>query len=353
VSESIPTSVHTNTGQCRDAGAALTAIAGSVDDAVSTAYAVRGESETTWQGTSGQSFRSRLATAGQQGDDVTADATRLSKALIVFADEVDAVRSAISHARTDAKASGLLLTADAIQLPYCLTTDAPISRNPAFEKASSAVRSAREREHRAHETLGTVLAELTSVIDYVLGSTLTKGTTIARYALVTFAGGRRIGRSAAVSKRLADAALTLAQDSSLSPILRMDALQLAQKQTTLFQAKVGTGQATKRILQSAPISKINKVYPFTYSGAAISAVGVGLSIKNGTPADRAIASGAASFVAGAAVTVALGSGPPGWIVLGASMAISTGVGYLVDQHWDGIKHGLGDAMHGVKNAFGW
>ncbi|MEU4767701.1 hypothetical protein AB0H12_31065 [Actinosynnema sp. NPDC023794] len=319
---------------------------------------MRGESETTWPGGSGDLFRYTLAAAGDSGDDLGEHLGRLGTAVTIFTDEIDAVRAAIDTARADAKAAGLVLTATAIHLPFCTEVETPMTATPAFAAASNAVKSARHREQRAHEQLWTVLAELSTLADFFQAGNATRPASVARTLYNDFVGAGRLGRSAAANKRLADAALVVAGDHTLPAGLRWNALQIHGEQAQLFQSKVATGQAligTKKFLQSGVLEVKGKA-TIPYSGGLIAGAGVVVSISNGTPVDRAVGTGAASLLAGAAVTAGaalLAASPPGWAVLIVSTVASTGVGYAVDQNWDAIKDGAGGVVDDVKHALGW
>jgi hypothetical protein len=311
-----------------------------------------------WSAESGEGFRCAATKAAERGDHKSEHLRRLGTGLTAFADEIDEVLKTINLARANAKAAGLVLTAAAIHLPYCAVEELAGDVHPAFAAAAEKVKAARERERRAHEDLWTMLVELSTLKDFFEAGDATRKASIARTLYNDLASATKIGHSAAVNKSFSDAAFAVARDGSLPWAMRANALHAGTDQAGLFLSKVAAGKAimgTKRMLQAAPpgISKVNGVAPVTVSGGLIAGVGVGVAIMNGAPADRAIVTGAAGFAGAALTTVALGVGPPGWVVLAVGTAVSTGVGYFVDQNWDSIKDGVGDAVDGVKDFFGW
>ncbi|ONI86604.1 hypothetical protein ALI22I_23445 [Saccharothrix sp. ALI-22-I] len=338
--QTIPTVLSGRATACRDAAKALHGLREAADFTADVTSGARTESATGWSGDSGDHYRSALGGGRTRAEDLGDRAGRIALALEVFADEHDAVRAEITDARAVARSGGLTLTATAINSPSPVGGPV-VPMDALFDTVAAKVSAARKREQAAREALDQALSDASTFADFLKATETTRTASIVKGLFGLVDGGAALGRSAAANKRLADAALVIAGDTSLSPGLRHLGLAGAIHNSTLFHGKVGAGQmfkTTQRALSKAP--EVKALKPFGYAGGGIAAVGVGLSIAGGAPVDKAVAGGAASFAAAALTTAALGAGPPGWLALGASLAVSAGVGYLVDQNWDSIKEGI-------------
>ncbi|SEB45704.1 hypothetical protein SAMN04489727_1904 [Amycolatopsis tolypomycina] len=256
-----------------------------------------------------------LTANGGLADQVADDASTLVTALMVFADAIDAVRARMADIRRDARAAGLPVVADVVQ----------VTRPELSGQFSSRIAAARSAERTAHQDLIQALLHFQSFIAYAAAAPWTRTAGYVRAAGAKLSGDVRQVADLLKNDRLRTAvtgkgteALTAAQafarDSEISKV--------ASQANDVLGRGFGAG-----------------ALKVSYIGAALTGIGVVSSIHDGKPADKAIASGGASLVAGALATAAVASGPPGWVAIGVGAAVSMGVGYLVDHHWDNWKHG--------------
>jgi uncharacterized protein YukE len=304
MSASLPTVVRADTGACRSTASWLSEVAKSADDASRMADRARQDMESAWTGLAANTCQDELAERSQAADHVSQSARLVMSALDRFADAIDGVRAAMAPARREAVQAGLVITADAILVPATSTATTSAISAPSVATVSRMVADARATERQAHDDLEGSLERLTSFLDYFGQSMRLRLVSIAKSAFVL---------------------------APLDGKVPYDKLAASVK-------------GAQQVL-SANVKVANRV-PLPYSSVALAGVGIGMSIADGESPKKAIVSGGAtlaastlaSYGADAALTVAIGAGPPGWVAVGVGLAVSAGVGYLINHHWNTINH---------------
>jgi len=268
-----------------------------------------------WVCTAADRSAKTMTANGNLADQIADDASTLATALMVFADAIDGVRARMADIRHDARAAGLPVIADVVQC----------TRPELSAQFSSRVTAARSSERAAHQALTQALLHFQSFIAYTTTATWTKTAGYLRSAAAKISGDVRDVADVIKNERLRTA-LTAKGTEALTGVQGF--VRASDISKTVGQANDALGKGI-----TAGALKVS------YIGAALTGLGVAQSIHDGKPADKAIVSGGASLVAGALATAAVASGPPGWVAIGVGAAVSMGVGYVVDHHWDDWKHG--------------
>lgn len=184
----------------RGTATGMTALGGAIDDAGAGFGQASAASESSWLGTAGDAFRSRIGTAQQATTAAATAASRMSTALHTFADRMTTVRAEIARARSIASGAGLQVAGDTIHEPtpppvppaacYTPQAAAAIARQQAvamakyrrqlraYRQAEQLVTEARKQEQTAHQDVTKaadeergVLAELNHEKYWLLGAT--------------------------------------------------------------------------------------------------------------------------------------------------------------------------------------
>ncbi|UVS78407.1 hypothetical protein [Actinokineospora sp. UTMC 2448] len=335
----------------------LIRLAECADRVGDTMHAQRAKTETVWPGDAGDGYREKLRGHGDQAEHLYTAASTIGAALRVLAREIAAVRATIDQARQDARAAGYVTTSNTIEFPMPLV-------NPAASGPSAgivtAVTTARQRERHAHAEFARVAHPHLTFLDFffktmpnrIVGLLRGTFTTATREHAANATKLRNTVASAAAMVTSADGvaqqALTDTIRKGLPGVVIDHYIQQLRRPLAydLSDAlKLGTTTAKGRFATG-----------FSASGGALSIAGTTIAIAQGAEPDRAIATGTASWAAGAithgAIVAALGvSGPPGWIALGAGLVVSAGVGWIVDHHWDSIEDWGSDRINDIKNLF--
>ena len=331
---SVSTVIEGDIGGLRATARWLTSVAEAAER-VLTASGV----ESDWHGAAAAGARTTVLGLRDRTADVAAVTGELGRAVADFADGLAAAAAAMARARTTARAAGFPTTGSAIQFP--LPLGGPCVVEPRHAAVMALVDEARLVEARAHEALNRVLTRYVSFVDYLWpGMPVRTASTAASAFTRIVEKTRKYTNSAAARTRLAGAAAALAEHPAAGPAVRAAAMS---ELTRRLPGVIADAQAqrTAKALSFSPLGTKGFRSTFSLSGGVFSVAGAGLAIANGVPAEKAIATSAASYVAGSAtmgIAAAIGvaSGPPGWIALGVSVVVSAGVGYAVDHYWEDI-----------------
>lgn len=258
---------------------------------------------------------STLTANGNVADQVADDASTLATALLVFADAIDGVRAQMADIKRDARADGLPVIAEVVQC----------TRPELSDRYSRRVSGARSTERSAHQALTQALMHFQSFLTYATKTSSLRTVGYARSAGAKISSDVLQATDVLKNERLRTA-LTSKGDEALTAVQGFARDSEINKVASQVNGFLGKGVAAGALKVS-------------YIGAALTGIGIAQSIHDGKPADKAIASGGASLVAGALATAAVASGPPGWVAIGVGAAVSMGVGYIVDHNWDNWKHG--------------
>jgi len=364
-------------------------------------HQVRGTSESCWGGDAAEQFRTRMTEMGKGSNEIEEYSRQIAQATEVFADDLVTVRTRMAQARGVAAEAGLPLTGTVIGEPGAAPVPLPnggagatpeqvaaqtqamsahSAQVAAYTEVQTTVAEARQIENRAHQTLSTALGRQTSFLQSVQGSagwiawsTATggagalhgaakkwaavaarKGDTAARWAPLTsnqafstaFREGattyaNTVGMKAAEATRHADSAARALGNLGNTRFGRPLLDGLARTPAHHIRATTG------------PLAKIKpSAGRIPYVGALTTAAQVTVAGLQGKPVDEAAAAGMASFAAGSITTSAaatgliaagMAAGPAGWVAVGAGVAVSVGVGYVVENYGDDIADAAGDA----------
>jgi hypothetical protein len=111
------TEVRDDPAACRSSADWLGRLKSGVQQIGDVSYRERGESESFWQGTAGDACRRELTDLGKDSDSLEEIVEGTKRALNVFADRIDTVRSRMDQARQVARDGGLIATPVAILPP--------------------------------------------------------------------------------------------------------------------------------------------------------------------------------------------------------------------------------------------
>ncbi|MGW5739970.1 WXG100 family type VII secretion target [Amycolatopsis sp. NPDC003861] len=338
----------------------LTGIAGAAgalaDDMATTVTA----SQHIWTGPAADTFRDRVRRGRDHADGLRHALSAIVSAVDTFAEEIRAVKLQMAAAKELARSVGCRVTADSIQFPLPLLNPA---QGGTSGEVTAMVGLARRRESAAHTALRAALARHKSFLES-LTSSPTRAVSVSRSLFM----------EASKAKAYTETALTHAKALSSAAFIAENAdggLRQAAQAELFGGASAGMFDQAVRGSRSAlgygapnwvtpPAGDFAKklvgpaLKPLTVSSGMLAGAGVGLDIMSGTPADKAVVKGGASFAAGAATSAALeagglillGASPPGLVLIAASVIVSAGVGYSIDQAWrptppDANAHGGG------------
>lgn len=162
------TEVRDDAAGCRALAEWLRDAASGVEQVADALYRQRGESESFWQGTAGDSCRTELTWHAEDGDKLEQLTHDAERGLNEFAARIDAVRGRMDDARRTAREGGLIVTPTAI-LPPAPPNQAPApsagpgtqpavdpaheAQTHAFAAVSAMVADARQQQEEAHHDL--------------------------------------------------------------------------------------------------------------------------------------------------------------------------------------------------------
>lgn len=271
------TDVLDDPASCRAAADWLGRASVGVKQVGDVAYQERGQSESFWQGAAGDACRAKLSEEGHDSDDAERLIAGVQQALLAFAREIDAVKTAIDGARKDASAAGLLVTPTAILPPGPAPTplpDGPVqpsrqaqyneavqayqsamsaftAKQQAFDRAQAAVNRARGNQTSAHQALDQAMIDplagikrLKTYAAYVVGAGL-------GYVKSTQAAGSEMLKLADDINIHSDRMQAIADDPTLPEASRAAATRAAS------MSAAGAEETMKEYkIVTKPISKI-------------------------------------------------------------------------------------------------
>lgn len=376
----IDTRPRGNPAECHDVARWFTTTAGNVTDAGSALGQAGRQSQRCWGGDSGTAFRAKMGQARGEVDELAAAFERSGKALEEFATALDEVHTRLDRARTQAVAAGLQVTDGQVVPPVATVPAAALesgdpaqvqaarevtARYGAFNEAAHAVADARALERAAHDRLVTATNTPKGVADVVNARNLAFAAIgVAKAASKPLAHETtRWAKASADHGRFSTLAKEYLASDRVNPNGRASThtmRAIAARSDIEAAASRSNSSMLGRVGETPGVGVLKRVPGV---GWGLTAVGVGLDVKAGKPADQAIASGVASQVAGTAAALAtpallalapaaIAGGPVTLAAVGVGIAVSMGVGYLVDNHYDEIKDVVGDAAETVQGWFG-
>ncbi|HEY1571824.1 MAG TPA: hypothetical protein VGG05_10800 [Pseudonocardiaceae bacterium] len=356
----------------RGTATGMTALSGAIGDAGAGFGQASAASESSWLGTAGDAFRSRIGTARQATTAAATAAHRMSTALHTFADRMATVKAEMARARSIASGAGLQVSGDSIQEPtpppappaacYTPQATAAIAQQQAaaeakyrrqlraYRQAEQLVNEARRQEQTAHQDVTEaadeergVLAELNHEKFWLAGATSAGVVAKALEQRATWAKRTqelgllydRLDRAAADSEEpLARTVLSAAADHVL------DSTADAASRTTT-NAKLSA--------DIAPDSALGRLASHLPAGIAAAQTAVSVVEAHGTKG-KVIAgtSGVASYAAGEAAAGAAASALEGVSIAAApeTMGLSLVAG--------GVAFGTGMAVeHFGPPVYDW
>lgn len=370
------------------------------------------ESEACWSGEAADKGRTFVQGTGKVIDEVVDTAHKIARAHDDLAAALDGVISRVYQARGVAQQAKLAVTDTEILPPkplpsYVLTgTPAlapagPASQGPsapaqqaaladhqkkqaAFDEASKSIEQARHDERDAHNRFRDDIHKHTSILETLKSGAVLSGLGVVRtMASAPNANAKQFAEEAASKSKDAKAAKNLYSNPNMSAARRAIAEEkystssLAMRKaarnsfsSSMVDRFVPGADGVKQMIAKAPgeniakngsnalirgAGKVAKAFPV--SNILLAGAGTALSMSEGTPWDKSVASNVGgtvastgAYVGAEAGLVALGvaGGPATLVGIGAGIAVSAGVSWFVDNHWDDVKHTASNAWDSIS-----
>lgn len=183
---SVDLQVQGDPDSVRSTAHGMSALGGAIEDAGAGFGQASAASESSWLGTAGDAFRSRIGTARQAASAAASATRRMSTALHTFADRMTTVKAEVARAKSIASGAGLQVSGESIQEPTpppappaaCYTPQAAAAiahqqaaaeakyrrQVRAYQQAEKLVTEARELERTAHQEVTEVAEEERGVL---------------------------------------------------------------------------------------------------------------------------------------------------------------------------------------------
>ncbi|RZS41127.1 hypothetical protein EV193_103446 [Herbihabitans rhizosphaerae] len=353
----------------------------------------RTESETEWAGKTGEGFRTRMGEARGRIDDLSSNAGKVATALDDHAEALDSVKSKMRKARTIASEGGLTVTATSIEPPGpapAAPTPLPKDKEPtpaqtkAHDAATSA-QSAHLKQVAAYKNAEKEVKKAESKLDKSVQFFKDESKKWWFWSDL-FSGGVALGVESASkfnkqTGKFKDRAKIARQHAARARAQGKS--DIAKRYSRLAQQRAAAGRTNINARDSNFFRKYANKMPGWAKGAVtadmgklvrgggrfaraarpvlskvpvlglgLTAVGVGMDIKEGKGVAKSVVAGGGSLMAGAAVGTAIG-GPVGFV---AGAAVGLGVGYAMDMGLaDKIVDGgeaIGEGAKKVGGAIG-
>jgi uncharacterized protein YukE len=364
----------------------MSSLGNALDDAGAGFGQASAESESLWQGTAGDAFRSRIGTARQAATQAVAATRRMSSALHVFADRMATVKAEVARAKSIAEGAGLQVGGDTIQPPKpppappaaCYTPQgaAEVARQQAaaeakyrkqvkaFQQAEKILTQARKDEQNAHQDVGKAADEEKSVLEdlnehkfWLLG-----GVTVG--AVATGLEQRVTWQQTMEQLGLEYDRLRTDAAAATDPILRTSLSEAAQDtldrasraaDATVDNARIGLGadpaSGAGKLLDHLPagLAGVQGVWDVTHAQGTKGKVIAGAS----DAAAYGVGEGVTAIGSGVIEGLAIGGAPE---TLGLSLVAggaAYGTGYLVQHYgpaaYDWTSNAAGNVAHAVTH----
>lgn len=385
--------VDAQPGTIRMAADWLDGMARAVDAALDIINRVRAESEGSWTGDAGESFRDGTGKIAPRVDEVSNSYADFARELRRHADAIDTVKIRMDQARELALKEGLMVQGDLIMEPGPEPPDpAPLPADkpatPEQKQAHAAgVRAQADfaRKVQAYADCAAMVAEARrmendsiAILNRFLGGLIEKAPFNAADVLTGLAGATA-GQTAALRAKAMEIArsgsLEISERLANNPYMSLQArtraaaihITRAQEVAELERKAIETrtaqwvdrlGPRTKQFLQLAldfgqkdarvgsgllrGALSVGSKLPVV--GLGITGVGIGYDIGKGKDPTTSVASGLGGFLAGAGASAGLAAmgTPVGWVVAGGAV-VSWGVGFAIEEWGDDLVQGMEDA----------
>lgn len=344
-------------------------------------------------------FEDYLGRGGRETDQLSREIDRAGAAMIAFSEDLDTVQARLQQARTVAAAASLTVTAQGIEppptvvLPAEPTTPQQVAavgdyqaQVRAWNEVNQTVGYARGLELAAHERLARATNPPKSIFESLrdnagfiatgaaIGATGSLHIENSRFRMLS---GRHARESMDLTRRIAgDPALTPAQRTELrSGRNAMGDLAVQENRIALSHSRLlgglnrtTSGRSVLQVIAWSPADGIRGTSLFArgakvlgkvpYAGIAITLAQAGVEIYQGKSVDQTIASAAVSTGVSFGVTegmlalapIALAGGPFTLAAVGVGAVAASGVGYVIDNHWDDIADAGSDTAHAVGDG---
>lgn len=397
----IDTLVEGSPESLRETATKLNQMADLLHDNGGKVHRAVGESESCWSGDAADKGRAYVQGTGKMVDDIVDTARKFARAHDDLAAKLESVITRVYQARDVAQQAKLPVTGTEILPPGPTGVQAPPAgaqaqaptnavfadnerKQAAFEEASRSVDQARRDERDAHSRFRDDLHKYTSVLDALKKGAVMSGLGVMRtMASAPNSNASAFAKEAVAKNKDATAAQNLYQNPNMSAARR--ALAEEKYSTASLATRKASRNAfssaavdrfipgsdgVKQMIAKAPGENIAKngsnalargagtvAKAFPYSNIALTAFGTGTAVAGGTSWDKAVASNwggmAAStgaYVGAEAGLVALGvaGGPATLVGIGAGIAVSAGVSWFVDNHWDDVKSTASNAWDSIS-----
>jgi uncharacterized protein YukE len=335
-----------------------------IHDATTQVHAARTNTEADWTGEAADGFRSKMATGGQQADDLAGDADTAGQSFERYADDLQTAQTRMARAKQIAIDGGLQVTDTQIldpgpapANPGTLPADATPAQQTAhgdavkatqlhakqvaaFNAASTEANGAKSDLSFARDTFKNISDEVTKK-PYFQAAALADATFAASAAQrfsTRLAADARIAGNLAAKAGVPGAVYRGVPGSDVGRALRTQA---------------GANQWAARAAKGAKVARaFGGRLPLIGTGVAV--VSAGYDIAHGKPPGKAVVSTAAGIGAGIAVGAAVGSVVP---VAGTAVGAVVGAGAgliasgAVDAAWDRLPKGVtGPIDNGLSAA---
>nr|WP_042197703.1 hypothetical protein [Kibdelosporangium sp. MJ126-NF4]CEL23126.1 hypothetical protein [Kibdelosporangium sp. MJ126-NF4]CTQ90263.1 hypothetical protein [Kibdelosporangium sp. MJ126-NF4] len=343
----LTTVVDADTGQLRAMGSVLSTTEDAAEHLGDTCRTADGTITHAWTGQAADRARETLHRHRLSAYDLATHLNRVAATIARFADDIDRVTARMNEARDLARAAGYRVTRDMIQFPLPIAD--PAASGPSGV-ITALVAAARQEETAAHVRLRAELAEQKSFLESL--PTPLRGLGLTQGMFMASTG------TAAYMDSAVDHARTIVAASAIAENTTGGLRQSAYQQLFRTAPWAAVDQAVAGVRKPLDYGAVNwanlpadpektryaKAFlkPLTVSGGVLGGAGIGLQVLQGTPPEKAIVAGGASWAAGAVasglteaalLTIGVGAGPIGWATLAVGFVASAGVGYVIDQAW--------------------